>query len=162
MILSRNYQATYFSSTSFIDKIPSARQQIRKFSHIQYVSPRTSLHSIWLTSRLSREDNQINWRVALGSQQVTLEESIHVQLYGWPASKFQASQSTSDSAWSFPSNQSSLQTNDIWEGSNDVQLYFHQASKCQASYVTSGSACIWCISLQGYLPEDFCLSWSGS
>ena len=109
MILSRNYQAAFFSSTSFIYNIPFSRQHIRKLSNFWYFSPRTYLQNIFPRrgASLSKEDNQVNWQVtrqvnwrfsrqvALGPQQATWEEPKN-------ASKLQASNETSGSAclWS--------------------------------------------------------------
>ena len=123
--------------------MPSSRQHMRKFSHIEDVSPRTSLQRILPPIRLYKEDNQVHWQVAFRPQQVTLEDSIHVKLYGWTDSKLQASHSTSVSAWSFPRNHSILQKNDIWEGSKDVQLYCRQASNFQASNAIYGQHITW-------------------
>ena len=147
MLVSPGYQtfmlfsSKFFSSASFFDNILLSQQHMSKISNFQNVSPRTSWQNIWPPARLSKEDNQVDWRVMLGPQQVIWEESIQVKYYGQTASKFQASNSTSrkivwsfprnhSSVVSFPRNHSSLQINDIWAGSNDVQLYCRQDSKC--------------------------------
>ena len=88
MRLSRYFQANSFSSTSLFDKILLSQQHMSKILNFWNVSPRTSLQLIWSPAILSEEDNQVNWRVMLGHQQVTWEESIHVQLYGQTASEF--------------------------------------------------------------------------